>query len=116
MSRPIIYIGDRNPIITATLYDGSGNPLDIDPGSHTVKFAARLEFDAGNALGPLTGTINQISSGNTAQNKGQVQYVFGSGDLAGFIPGIYWSQWIVYDASLNPMHVSAGQFECRKAG
>lgn len=115
MARPILYIGDVNPTLTATLYDGAGAPLDINPTIYTLKFACRLEFDVANAFGPNAAAILQVGTGQTGTNIGEVEYQPGPQDMAAFVPGIYFGQWIVYDLSLNPMHVSALQFEVMKA-
>jgi hypothetical protein len=105
MARNILYIGDRNPSLYATLKDGSGAVINLT--GHTVQFALRREYATVNAF---KGTA--IS---TTPTTGIARYDFGTSDLVGLVPGVYWGQWIDTDAGGKPEHISAGGFELRKA-
>jgi len=106
MARSILYVGDQQPSLPATITDASGNVVNLT-GYTSVLFALRQAYDTTNTF-EAAGTIVTPATGS-------VRYSLGSSDLAGLSPGIYVGQWTLLDASSKPQHVDAGQFEVRTA-
>jgi hypothetical protein len=81
--------GDTASILTDTLEDQDGNPVDISGA--TVAFKMR-KLDA------TTPTVNAAASNKqngdgTDGSKGKVSYTWGNVDTA--VPGSYVGQWVV---------------------
>lgn len=104
MARSILYVGDQQPSLPATIRDASGNVVNLT-GYTGVTFAMRQAYDTTNKW-ETAGTIVTPASGT-------VRYDLAAGDLATLVPGVYVGQWTLTDASSKPQHVAAGEFEVR---
>lgn len=104
MARAILYVGDKQPSLPATIKDSSGNVVNLT-GYTGVNFTLRQAYDTTNKFS-AAGVIVTPASGT-------VRYDLAANDLTGLTPGIYEGQWTLLDASAKPQHVDAGQFELR---
>lgn len=111
MADNILYAGDQNPSITATIKDGAGNIVDLTPytggGLKKVELALRQEYDTANKWKAAAAVSGPAVNG-------QVVYALASSDLT-VTPGVYRGQWILTNATGQPQHVDAGRFIVRKA-
>jgi hypothetical protein len=106
MARAVLYVGDKQPSLPATVKDSAGTVINLT-GYTGVTFALR----------PAYSTTNSFSSAGVIVTpaSGTVRYDLGATDLAGLTPGVYLGQWTLSDASSKPQHVDAGEFEVRTA-
>jgi hypothetical protein len=106
MARAVLYVGDKQPSLPATVKDSAGNVINLT-GYTGVTFAFRQAYATANTFS-AAGVIVTPSAGT-------VRYDLGSTDLAALTPGVYLGQWTLSDASSKPQHVDAGEFELRTA-
>lgn len=104
MATNILYVGDRNPSLTATLTDGSGVAINLT--GFTVQFALRQAY--------ATSNLFKSSATVVTPAAGTVRYDFAANDLATAPVGVYNGEWIATDGSSRAEHISAGAFEVRK--
>lgn len=105
MASNILYAADRNPSVSATLYDGSGAVFNLT--GYTVQFALRRDYATSNLVKAAATVVSAAG--------GTVRYDWGSNDLTSAVPGTYWGQWIATDGSSRAEHIDAGSFEIREA-
>lgn len=105
MARSILYVGDQQPSLPATIKDSSGNVVNLT-GYTGVMFALRPAYATANAFKAAAVIVSPTA--------GTVRYDLGSSDLAALTPGVYVGQWILTDAASKPQHVYAGEFEVRE--
>lgn len=104
MARSILYVGDQQPSLPATIKDAAGNVVNLT-GYTGVLFALRQAYDTANKF-EANGVI-------VTPSTGAVRYDLGASDLTGLTPGVYVGQWTLLDATSKPQHVAAGEFEVR---
>jgi hypothetical protein len=104
MARAILYVGDKQPSLPATIKDSTGAVVNLT-GYTGVTFSMRQAYDTTNKFS-AAGVIVTPASGT-------VRYDLGASDLAGLVPGVYLGQWTLSDGSSKPQHVDAGEFEIR---
>lgn len=104
MARSVLYVGDQQPSLPATISDSTGAAVDLT-GYTSVTFALRQAYD----------TVNKFEAAGVivTPSTGSVRYDIGSSDLASLVPGVYVGQWTLLDALAKPQHVDAGEFEVR---
>jgi len=105
MARAVLYVGDQQPSLPATIKDSAGNVVNLT-GYSGVTFALRAAYDTANKF-KTAGVIVTPASGT-------VRYDLATNDLAALTPGVYVGQWTLTDGSGKPQHVYAGEFEVRE--
>lgn len=68
------------PVLQATLKDGAGNAIDLNPGGTPVGLKFFMSTPADVVKINQNATIVQTGSGGSAVNKGVVQYQWGATD------------------------------------